>query len=89
MSLSGADQAAAKAEMMQRLKSEYPDLARVMHICTDTYGAIATACTCGGIVMIAGTGSNCTLIDSAGKVTNCGGWGHFAGDEGSGLLFSL
>lgn len=36
-----------------------------------------------GIVVIAGTGSNCFGTDGAGRVAHCGGWGPLLGDEGS------
>ena len=84
MSLSGADKLEERVEIMDGLRAVNPSAAVHMHICTDTYGAIATASDKGGVVLIAGTGSNCTLVNPDGSIANCGGWGHAMGDEGSG-----
>lgn len=85
MSLSGADKPEAKVAILAAVKQHTACQAETYHICTDTFGSIAAAVGPGkaGIVLIAGTGSNCALVNPDGSLGNCGGWGHFFGDQGS------
>lgn len=70
-------------QIKNQLELEFPQIGEC-YFTIDTYGAIATACEKGGIVLIAGTGSNGLIVDANGKkLGNCGGWGHLFGDEGS------
>ncbi len=82
--MSGADQAEAKVAIVAAMRAQYPRDAAVHYLATDTFGAVYAACDKGGVVMIAGTGSNCTLINPDESIVRCGGWGHMMGDEGSG-----
>ncbi|XP_022096532.1 N-acetyl-D-glucosamine kinase-like [Acanthaster planci] len=88
LSLSGGEQEAGKRRVIDGMKSNFPNVSEAYHMCTDTFGAIATACEAGGIVLISGTGSNCQLINPNGKNHGCGGWGHQIGDEGSAYWIS-
>ncbi|EGD76316.1 hypothetical protein PTSG_11673 [Salpingoeca rosetta] len=83
MSLSGADHIDARRQIKEGLMSRFPNDAKASHVVSDTYGAIFTVCDQGGVVLIAGTGSNCTLVNADGSQANCGGWGHMMGDEGA------
>lgn len=67
----------------------YPNLAKEYIITSDTLGSLRTGLDNGGIVLIAGTGSNALMVGRSGKTIRCGGWGHMMGDEGSGIYRKL
>lgn len=80
--LAGARRPELRARMREALSSlEIPELRVVGDSDIALYGA-----TDGepGVVVIAGTGSICCGINSAGKETCAGGWGPLVGDEGGG-----
>mmetsp|Transcript_27470 Transcript_27470/g.72191 ORF Transcript_27470/g.72191 Transcript_27470/m.72191 type:complete len:348 (-) Transcript_27470:93-1136(-) len=83
-SLSGADKPSAKKAIAEGMSERFPRAATTHYVCTDTFGGLYTGTSSGGMVLIAGTGSNCRLINPDGSEFNCGGWGHMLGDEGSG-----
>ena len=77
---------ARKHEIRERMREVLLALGiRDIEVVTDAdialYGATDGA---PGIVVIAGTGSNCCGINSRGKRFCAGGWGPLAGDEGAG-----
>lgn len=84
MCMSGFLQERAQLELKAALKALDPHLSEHVYVDNDSPGSIFTAAgPAGGMVIISGTGSMSQLIDPAGKVYNCGGWGHMYGDEGS------
>lgn len=58
-------------------------------VCSDTIGSVFTASPKGGLVLIAGTGSNALLSNPDGKTYSCGGWGNMLADEGSGTFLAV
>ncbi|XP_057652178.1 N-acetyl-D-glucosamine kinase [Diorhabda carinulata] len=83
LSLSGCESEELNNKLLEGLQSNYPNLAEKIIVASDTEGSVATTSNKGGIVCIAGTGSNTLLINPDGTKAQCGGWGHLLGDEGS------
>ncbi|XP_076257139.1 N-acetylglucosamine kinase [Rhynchophorus ferrugineus] len=83
LSLSGCEVEESNQDLVNGLIASYPHLARQYSIASDTDGSIATTSNQGGVVCIAGTGSNTLLINPDGTKVQCGGWGYLLGDEGS------
>ena len=79
LSLSGADHLEKQKEISDKLLETYPDIAKACFTCNDTLSPLCTATDGGGVVLIAGTGSNCMLANPSGYIANCGGWGHLLG----------
>lgn len=82
LSLSGCENEETNRALMTNMVEQWPGLARHYDVCSDTVGTLNTATDTGGIVLIAGTGSNALLVNPDGSVHRCGGWGHYLGDEG-------
>ncbi|RUS89048.1 hypothetical protein EGW08_003159, partial [Elysia chlorotica] len=89
MSLSGGDEKYMQDQILEKMKQQHASLTQHTFIGSDTKSALATALPGGGVVLIAGTGSNCELINSDGSTARCGGWGHMIGDEASACWISL
>jgi len=82
LSLSGCEREETNSALISNMEETHPTLALHYHVCSDTVGTLHTATQSGGIVLIAGTGSNALLVNPDGAVHRCGGWGHYLGDEG-------
>lgn len=82
LSLSGCEQVASNRQLEAECRERFPEAAEHYVVCSDTLGSVATASAAGGMVLIAGTGSNALLRNPDGRTYTCGGWGHMLGDEG-------
>ncbi|XKL60301.1 hypothetical protein PGB90_001317 [Kerria lacca] len=81
--LSGLETEDIRNKLKNTLISNYPRLSDNYFIGSDTRAPLAMVNDIGGIVLIAGTGSNCLLINPDESETQCGGFGDKLGDEGS------
>lgn len=61
LSLSGCEHESTNAALEQEIRKEFPELAESYVVCSDTLGSILTVSNLGGVVIIAGTGSNAFL----------------------------
>ncbi|KAJ0170977.1 hypothetical protein K1T71_013749 [Dendrolimus kikuchii] len=83
LTLSGCEQESSNAELAARVKQLDCVAAKSIYVASDTAGSLFTGATNGGMVLIAGTGSNALLRTPDGEQYGCGGWGYLLGDEGS------
>ncbi|CAH2059715.1 unnamed protein product, partial [Iphiclides podalirius] len=82
LTLSGCEQDSSNAELASRVLERDGSSARAVYVASDTAGSLFTGAPEGGMVLIAGTGSNALLRTADGKQYGCGGWGYLLGDEG-------
>lgn len=61
LSLSGCEQKATNEALEKEIQENFPKLAEKYVVCSDTMGSIMTVSKLGGMVVIAGTGSNAVL----------------------------
>eukprot|EP00795_Rhopilema_esculentum_P004155 gene4155-20337_t len=92
LSLSGADKREEQKEMEEKLVARFPNATETCFACNDTVGSLETATDKRGIVLIAGTGSNCLLMNPCGSMykRGCVCWlrkDQFFGGQDSDNLF--
>lgn len=69
LSLSGCEHESTNASLEREIRKEFPNLAENYVVCSDTLGSILTVSNLGGMVVIAGTGSNAFLRNpNGGKI---------------------
>ena len=61
LSLSGCEQDSTNAILENEITKEFPGLSENYVVCSDTLGSVLTVSNLGGMVLIAGTGSNALL----------------------------
>lgn len=61
LSLSGCEHHSTNAALEKEMRDAFPDLSEHYVVCSDTVGSILTVSNLGGLVVIAGTGSNAFL----------------------------
>ncbi|CAH0683893.1 unnamed protein product [Chilo suppressalis] len=83
LTLSGCEQESSNAELAACVREKDANCARAIYVASDTAGSLFTGAPDGGMVVIAGTGSNALLRTPDGEQHGCGGWGYLLGDEGS------
>lgn len=80
--LSGCEDDKSNEEMRLLMMKKLPRVEKVL-VGSDTLAALFAVSDSGGIVLIAGTGSNCLLVNPDKTSARCGGWSYMLGDEGS------
>lgn len=82
LTLSGCEQDSSNADLAAKVKQLDKKCANAIYVGSDTAGSLFTGAPDGGMVLIAGTGSNALLRTPDGQQYGCGGWGYLLGDEG-------
>ncbi|KAI3388949.1 hypothetical protein SNEBB_007424 [Seison nebaliae] len=82
MSLSGGGQASSQNKLISKFSVINLHIEEKLVIVNDSIAPIFNVFKDGGLVMIAGTGSNCVMVRPDNQeIVTCGGWGHLLGDE--------
>lgn len=82
LSLSGCEEDHTNKMLEAEMLQNHPEVSESYVVGSDTLGSIYAVSNLGGMVIIAGTGSNAFLLNPSGRTAQCGGWGHMLGDEG-------
>lgn len=61
LSLSGCEQKSTNDALEKEIQENFPKLSEKYVVCSDTMGSVMTVSKLGGMVVIAGTGSNAVL----------------------------